>query len=73
MKIIVNGREYSSPDELPAEARAGYERAMSALADRNGNGIPDILEMQLDPASLGDRDERCKPRDNGYYRPEVCH
>jgi hypothetical protein len=47
MKIVVNGREYASPDELPAEARADYERAMSALADKNGNGIPDILEMDL--------------------------
>ncbi|MCI0360059.1 MAG: hypothetical protein L0211_16400 [Planctomycetaceae bacterium] len=52
MKIVINGREYSSPDELPAEAREGYERAMSALADKNGNGIPDTLEMHLDPDKL---------------------
>ncbi len=52
MKIVVNGHEYSSPNELPADARAGYERALAALGDKNGNGIPDILEMQLDPAKL---------------------
>jgi hypothetical protein len=52
MKIVVNGREYSSPDQMPPDVRAGYEQAMSVLADKNGNGIPDILEMQLDPAKL---------------------
>jgi hypothetical protein len=46
MKIIVNGREYAGPEHLPPDVRAHYERAMSTLADRNGNGIPDILEMQ---------------------------
>jgi hypothetical protein len=47
MKIVVNGREYSGPEQLPADAREDYERAMSALADNNGNSIPDILEMHL--------------------------
>jgi hypothetical protein len=52
MKIVVNGREFSSPDQMPPDVRAAYEQAMSALADKNGNGIPDILEMHLDPAKL---------------------
>ena len=47
MKIVVNGREYSSPNEMPADVREGYERAMAALADKNDNGIPDILETHL--------------------------
>lgn len=47
MKIVVNGREYDGPEQLPAEVREDYERAMSTLADNNGNGIPDILEMHL--------------------------
>ena len=47
MKIVVNGREYASPDEMPADVRASYERAMATLADKNGNGIPDILEPHL--------------------------
>ena len=47
MKIVVNGREYASADQMPADVREGYERAISALADKNGNGIPDILELDL--------------------------
>lgn len=31
-KIRFNGQEYSSPRELPAEARAAYEKAMRAPA-----------------------------------------
>ena len=32
MKIVFNGREYASVDEMPADARATYERAMDGLA-----------------------------------------
>jgi hypothetical protein len=42
-KIVFNGHEYGSPDEMPAEARRVYERIM---ADENGNGTPDLLEMK---------------------------
>ncbi|MEW6083829.1 MAG: hypothetical protein AB1607_04455 [Chloroflexota bacterium] len=42
-KFIVDGRTYNNLDELPAEARAKYEHAMSSL-DRNQNGMPDFLE-----------------------------
>src|SRR5438477_12565478 len=43
-KITVNGRTYQSVDEMPPDARAQYERAMSMLADRDGNGVPDAFE-----------------------------
>jgi hypothetical protein len=43
-KITVNGVSYSSPDEMPADVRAKYDRAMAAMADRDHNGISDILE-----------------------------
>ena len=36
-KIIVNGTEYNSLDELPPDARAKYEQAMGTL-DSNRNG-----------------------------------
>jgi len=52
MKIVVNGREYSSPDQMPPDVRAGYEQALSALADKNANGIPDLLETHLDAGQL---------------------
>jgi hypothetical protein len=42
--IVVNGKTYSDPDEMPPEIRQAYEQAMGALADKNQNGIPDILE-----------------------------
>lgn len=41
--IIYEGRQYSSIDELPPEARRRYEQAMGKL-DRNRNMIPDFLE-----------------------------
>lgn len=47
MKIVVNGREYSSPDEMPADVRTAFEGALATLADKNGNGVPDILELHL--------------------------
>ena len=43
MKIIVDGKEFSSVENLPPEARARYEEAMSKL-DANRNGIPDFVE-----------------------------
>ncbi len=42
-KFIVDGRTYDSLDELPVEARAKYEQAMSSM-DRNQNGMPDFME-----------------------------
>jgi hypothetical protein len=43
-RITINGREYNSVDEMPPDVLAIYEQSMSMLADRNGNGVPDILE-----------------------------
>jgi hypothetical protein len=43
-KININGQEYNSVDEMPPDVRKAWEQAMSMLADRNGNGVPDILE-----------------------------
>jgi hypothetical protein len=42
-KIIADGKEYNSLDELPPDVRAKYEQAMGKL-DANRNGIPDFLE-----------------------------
>ena len=42
--ITINGRTYSSPEEMPPEVREQFEKAMSMLADKNNNGIPDALE-----------------------------
>ena len=43
-KIVINGKEYASPDEMPPEIRPLYDKAMEAFADRDGNQVPDFLE-----------------------------
>ena len=50
-RIIFKGREYSNADEMPAEARAAYEQAMSVFTDADRNGIPDIFEGKMNPAA----------------------
>lgn len=40
-RIVVNGQEYSSPDEMPPDVRAIYDRLM---VDRDGNGVPDVID-----------------------------
>jgi hypothetical protein len=42
--ITVNGRTYNSVGEMPPDVREQFEKAMSLLADKNNNGIPDALE-----------------------------
>ena len=43
-KIVINGKEYASADEMPPEIRALYDKATEAFADRDGNEVPDIFE-----------------------------
>ncbi len=42
---VVNGREYRSIDEMPAEDRQAYQQAMGLLADHDGDGLPDIFKQ----------------------------
>jgi hypothetical protein len=42
--IVVNGKSYSSVEEMPPEIRKVYQATMGILADGDKNGIPDILE-----------------------------
>lgn len=46
-KIIADGKEYDSLEELPTEVRAKYDQAMGTL-DKNQNGVPDLLEGAFD-------------------------
>lgn len=43
IKVTINGKEFNGIENLPPEARAKYEAAMSKL-DANKNGIPDFVE-----------------------------
>src|SRR5512138_65412 len=49
-KIIVDGKEFNSVENLPPEARAKYEEAMGKL-DANRNGIPDFIEGMIKPTN----------------------
>ena len=48
IRITIGGREYDNPEAMPPEARRIYEATMRlarpVLKDRDGNGIPDVLE-----------------------------
>jgi hypothetical protein len=60
-KIIFNGREYASLEEMPVDVRKLWEQAMAAVRqprlqvradtqfDANRNGIPDVLESGVLP------------------------
>ena len=50
-KIIADGNEYNSLNELPPDVRAKYEQAMGAL-DSNRNGVPDFFEGMINKSAL---------------------
>jgi hypothetical protein len=43
-KIIFNGTEYHSLEEMPADVRQQYQTVMGMFADKDQNGIPDAFE-----------------------------
>jgi len=43
-RIVIDGKTYTSVDEMPPDIRQKYEQAMSALKDNNQNNIPDGFE-----------------------------
>lgn len=83
-RIVFNGTEYSSPDQMPPDVRQAYDRAMgSVLADADRNGIPDIFEGKSSATVMhtglftnptGDPSETLKElqemRDSGLITPE---
>jgi len=42
--ITVNGQTYHSVEEMPPDVRQQYEKIMAMMADKNHNGVPDVLE-----------------------------
>ncbi len=42
-RITYNGKSYSSIEEMPEEVRESY-RKLIAMLDKDGNGVPDMLE-----------------------------
>jgi len=42
--IVIDGKTYSSVEEMPPDIRKKYEQAMQSLGDVNNNQIPDAFE-----------------------------
>jgi len=61
-KIMADGKEYSSLDELPPDIRTKYEQAMGSL-DANRNGMPDFLEGMMNTSNMVSSTE------HGYSMP----
>jgi len=48
-KIVVNGTEYDSPEAMPPEVRAEYERALRLVQDMGqGGGVPGKAEQTVE-------------------------
>jgi hypothetical protein len=43
-RIVFNGVEYAGPEQMPEDVRDEYWRALSLLADEDGNGRPDVID-----------------------------
>ncbi len=43
-RIIYNGVEYASVEDMPSDVRFAYEQAMIRFADDNRDGIPDMVQ-----------------------------
>ena len=51
-KITVNGKTYSSIEEMPPDVRAQFEQMQGMLVDKDHNGIPDIAEDGTNRATV---------------------
>ncbi len=52
-KIVVDGREYGSPDDMPPDVRRVYEQVMGRLGDADRDGVPDLLQPLVGSAGVG--------------------
>lgn len=43
-RIVIDGKSYSSVNEMPPDVRARYEQAMSNLIDNDRDGMPDTFK-----------------------------
>lgn len=50
--ITFNGKTYNSLDEMPPEVRAQYQTLSGILADKNQNGVPDIMENLMGSSTV---------------------
>lgn len=73
-QIIVDGKAYSSVDDMPAEVRQHYNQAMAeigrVLQDANQNDVPDILEGVVPDRSMPARSQAMPQPDPATMRPK---
>ena len=43
-RIVFNGQEYSGPEQMPDNVRRAYQEMLDQLADKDADGIPDVLQ-----------------------------
>lgn len=43
-RYVINGKEYSSIEEIPEDERRQLESTLTLLEDKDGNGIPDVFD-----------------------------
>jgi hypothetical protein len=67
-QFVVDGKAYSSLDELPPEARQKYAQAVDQF-DANRNGIPDLLENSSFGAVV--QPTAVPPATQPYQEPKV--
>ena len=65
--LVVDGRTYNSVDDLPPDARARYEQAISSM-DSNRNGIPDFLEGMMNVSNQSTQPATTSTR----YTPDIA-
>jgi hypothetical protein len=50
--ITFNGKTYNSLDEMPPDVRAQYSAISGIFADKNQNGVPDIMENLMSTSTV---------------------
>jgi hypothetical protein len=47
-KFVVNGKEYDSVETMPPDVRETYLHVKDMFEDKNNNGVPDLMDMDMD-------------------------
>jgi hypothetical protein len=43
-RVVFNGVEYASAEDMPPDVRYAYEQVMVRLPDKDGDGVPDAFQ-----------------------------
>lgn len=68
--VIINGVTYNSIEEMPPDVRAQYEAPGSLLADKNQNGMPDVVEGAMQSGATVIQTSAIVYEGKTYARPD---